>query len=170
MHHILLLPRSITSPSDAVDYLRDATLTLAVFIACYSPAATALLQPDHGALLCTLATAHDRLLPQLARVFSQPSAGSKQLQPPAAGKAGGSTDGEGSMDILAKLGQVSMGLRRLGYLLVMYGLCHATPPGQRREPKPTPQVRASHAAEDQWEEEARAVPHSRRRPRPCSVC
>ncbi|GFR47557.1 hypothetical protein Agub_g9282, partial [Astrephomene gubernaculifera] len=52
---------------DAVDYLRDATVTLAAFVSCYSPAAAALLQPDHGAVLCTLAVVHDRLLPQLSR-------------------------------------------------------------------------------------------------------
>ncbi|EFJ49762.1 hypothetical protein VOLCADRAFT_89548 [Volvox carteri f. nagariensis] len=122
---------------DAVDYLRDAAVTLTAFVACYSPAAAALLQPDHGALLCTLASAHDRLLPQLARVFSQPGAQTPKQQAAGKAEAGG---GGGRDDMGAKLGQVAAGLRRLGYLLLLYGCCGVAAPGSKRQPKPSQQV------------------------------
>ncbi len=64
--------RSLSDPPDAAAYLRDATLTTAAFVSCLPAAAAALLQPGHGALLGSLAQAHDRLLPLLARVFGQP--------------------------------------------------------------------------------------------------
>lgn len=60
---------------DAAAYLRDATLTIAAFVSCLPAAAAPLLQPGQGALLGSLAQAHDRLLPLLARVFGQPGVG-----------------------------------------------------------------------------------------------
>ncbi|GIL51207.1 hypothetical protein Vafri_7281, partial [Volvox africanus] len=129
---------------DAMDYLRDAILTLTAFVACYSPAATALLQPDHGALLCTLASAHDRLLPLLARVFSQPTA---QLPKQQSGKGGSAEQGaaaagsgNGGNDTQGKLSQVAAGLRRLGYLLLLSNSCRTVPQGGRRENKSVQQV------------------------------
>jgi hypothetical protein len=54
--------------------MRDAAVTLTALAICHPPAAGALLQADHGALMAALANLHDRALPQMATALQQQGA------------------------------------------------------------------------------------------------
>jgi hypothetical protein len=95
-------------PADAVAYLRDALVTASAFVAAHPPAAAPLLAADGHSLLPTLATLHDRLLPQLDRVFATSAA---------SWAAPGS--GEAALRPLAGC------CRRLAALLLRNGFCAA---------------------------------------------
>eukprot|EP00955_Chlamydomonas_euryale_P013216 142371-Chlamydomonas_euryale.AAC.1 len=82
------LPTPLTpssTPADTVSYLHDAAVTLVALCAAHNACASALLSPDHGALLAAVARTHDALLPQLAAALQQPAAAAAAAEPGSAG-------------------------------------------------------------------------------------